>query len=155
MEELAYKLTAPSWPPQLGPIDQEAAARGKLIYMSHDPKRGCARCHDNYDDTKKDGNAIVNEYRLSSLEEVGTDPNEALNFTPSVQVNKGACQGNNGPTEWLGFDKAHETVIGQVSVDADVNVVSNPGTEINRVFNGGRGKPEWKVRAQCDGGPFN
>ena len=148
LEELAYQLKAPSWPSELGNIDPKAVASGKSIYMSHEPNRGCARCHDNYDDNVKDGNAVVNDYYLSSLEEVKTDPNEALNFAPAVQVNGDACNGDNGPASWLGFDKAHEAVIGQVRVDTNVNVVSNQNTKINGVFNGGRGKPEWKVRIE-------
>jgi Lipase (class 3)/RoxA-like, cytochrome c-like len=152
MEELAYQLKAPSWPSELGDIKDKKTtdliARGKSLYMSHEPNKGCARCHDNYDDKKKDGNVFVNDYYLSSLAEVGTDPNEAVNFAPSVKINDDACDGDNGPSRWYGFGEAHEKVIGGVRVDTNVEVVSNYKTQINGVFNGDRGKPEWKVRIE-------
>jgi hypothetical protein len=152
MEKLAYKIKAPAWPagPELLPaFDPKAAERGKVIYMGD---KGCARCHDNYP-TGKDGTADVNEYLLFSLNAIGTDPNEALNFAPSVKVRSDACHGNNGPLEWMAFDKAHETVLGSVRVETEVKEVGNQEAENqNGRYDGNRGKPKWIIQVNCGTG---
>jgi hypothetical protein len=146
MEKLAYKIKAPSWPVEIMPFDSKAAERGKGSYM--DRQNGCARCHDNYP-THKDGDATVNDYLLYSLNDVGTDPNEALNFAPSVQVHEDACRGNNGQMKWMDFGKAHETVLGHVRAQTEVRDLSDPDDRSKDGYNARRAKPHWIIRVHC------
>lgn len=88
---------------------------------------------------------MLNDYRLFSLNAVGTDPNEALNFTPSVMVNSAVCRGNDGDNEWKSFGEAHEILLAGVRVDTTVGTLS----DLNQPFNGGRAKPEWRITALC------
>lgn len=140
LEKLAGKLTAPTWPPELGPIDMEAATRGEKTYLKE-----CADCHDGYK-TAWQGSRELNNYNTYSINEVGTDENEALNFEHSVQVNKDLCNGNQGAMEWRDFAEAHEILLGGVRFDSSVDAVSTPGFRLNS----DRGKPRWKISVFCE-----
>jgi cytochrome c peroxidase len=79
LEWMAYNLTPPSWPEDLfGKIDADKANRGKALY-----ERECARCHDVYEKTK-DG---LNDYQLFTLDDIGTDRNQAENFHYPLTLN--------------------------------------------------------------------
>ena len=47
MEELAYKITPPTWPDSFPPIDAARAERGRALFYEH-----CAGCHETF---KTDG----------------------------------------------------------------------------------------------------
>ncbi len=65
-------LRSPLWPEEIiGQIDPEKAARGQLLYEEY-----CQSCHTVID--RKDWNRVVIAH-LSSLEDVGTDPQMAKN----------------------------------------------------------------------------
>jgi hypothetical protein len=71
IEEQLHKLTAPEWPDAFGKPDPAKVARGAIHY-----KALCAGCHD-----PKTVNAQgLVEFPLSTLEQAGTDPNDAKNF---------------------------------------------------------------------------
>lgn len=79
LEWMAYNITAPAWPEDLfGKINAERASRGKELY-----EQNCARCHDVYE-TAKDG---LHEYQLFTLDEIGTDRNQAENFHYPLTLN--------------------------------------------------------------------
>jgi Lipase (class 3)/RoxA-like, cytochrome c-like len=152
LERLASKLKAPEWPAEFGPIDKAQRDLGEKIYVgaktyeSRD-RGGCVNCHDNYRTEMVSGVAL-NEYRLSSLNEVGTDPNEALTFVPGVMVKPDICKGNKGESEFTEFTTAHEVLLGNVRYDIAVDNVS----DLRHYVNGGRAKPQWIARANCGSG---
>ncbi|MGH9873923.1 MAG: di-heme-cytochrome C peroxidase [Pyrinomonadaceae bacterium] len=82
LEELAYKIQPPPWPIDiLGPLDSAKVARGKTLYQQN-----CAACHEQFalappPDGMPAGSWVLNTYALN---EIGTDPNEALNFAAPV-----------------------------------------------------------------------
>jgi hypothetical protein len=80
MEQLTYKLRAPSWPAAFPAIDTAKAERGRQRYVEH-----CAGCHETW---QTDG--AMRTYQLFSLQEVGTDPNTALNYEKPVKLNDGS-----------------------------------------------------------------
>jgi mono/diheme cytochrome c family protein len=76
IEEQVQKLTPPAWPAQLfGTPDPEMAERGKKLFGEH-----CAGCHV---PTKLDDKGLV-IFNLSTLNDVGADPNDARNFDVPV-----------------------------------------------------------------------
>jgi hypothetical protein len=79
MEQLTYKLRPPPWPAAFPPIDQARAARGKARFVEY-----CAPCHQSYE---TDGAMRI--YKLFALQEVGTDPNTALNYEKPVKTADG------------------------------------------------------------------
>ncbi len=79
LEKLSQKIEAPKWPEDLfGPIDQQATARGRVIYQAL-----CAQCHDAVKRTEP-----LIDYELFGLADskvaenkrVDTDSNYAHNF---------------------------------------------------------------------------
>src|SRR6185436_3555230 len=70
LEQLAYRLTPPAWPPAFPPIDTARAAAGKALFVEH-----CVPCHQTYD---TDG--LMRTYKLFSFAETGTDPLAAIDF---------------------------------------------------------------------------
>ncbi len=79
LEWLAYKITPPAWPVELfGKIDETLAARGKPLY-----EQNCASCHDKWE-TTPDG---FRNFQLFSLQEIGTDKNQAENFHAPITLN--------------------------------------------------------------------
>ncbi len=83
LEKLSQKIESPKWPEEvLGPIDQQATARGRVTYQAL-----CARCHDA---VKHTGPLI--DYELFGLADsreptdkrVDTDSNYAHNFDVPV-----------------------------------------------------------------------
>jgi hypothetical protein len=89
IEDRLTSLRPPSWPEDvLGPIDQKKAAAGKLLFASH-----CAQCHQpcqksDFDvfvemplKRRQDGKNLAH-WRITQIpvEEIGTDPQAALNF---------------------------------------------------------------------------
>ena len=79
LENLAYRLEAPSWPSFLPPIDQAKAALGQQHFTKY-----CVGCHETW---TTDGQ--MREYKLFGLSEVGTDPMTALNYERPVQTATG------------------------------------------------------------------
>lgn len=72
LENHLQRLKSPVWPEQiLGTIDQEKAARGELVYAEY-----CQSCHEIIDRNNWDRIVIA---KMSSLENVGTDPTMASN----------------------------------------------------------------------------
>lgn len=84
LEELAYKIQPPDWPAAFGAIDADKAAKGKALYQQN-----CAACHEQFatsplPDNMGKGSWVLNTYPVA---EVGTDPNEAKNFSVPVTFN--------------------------------------------------------------------
>ncbi len=78
LEQLFQGLHAPSWPADvLGPIDATKKARGQTLYMA-----ACASCHDGPYMQSADGHDLYPQY---ALEDIGTDPNHAVNFDQPVK----------------------------------------------------------------------
>jgi cytochrome c5 len=84
MEDMTAKLSAPTWPEWIfGPIDQNKAAKGKELYAQY-----CSKCHSPQLEPAPlcgDQIAIRNKkryfmLRLFSVDEIGTDPLDAVNF---------------------------------------------------------------------------
>jgi hypothetical protein len=74
LELLTRKITPPSWPAAvLGAVDHARSERGKAIYEDR-----CVKCH-----AILQGSAKAPDI-LTPLEEIGTDPNRAINFTRPV-----------------------------------------------------------------------
>ncbi|MGH9346710.1 MAG: c-type cytochrome [Vicinamibacterales bacterium] len=69
LEQLARKIAPPRWEDAFGPIDAAAADRGSELF-----ERQCASCHV----TRGNGEPLL------KLEEIGTDPNRALNFAAPI-----------------------------------------------------------------------
>lgn len=72
LETLGNKTKPPKWEDIFGKVDSAKAEEGKKIYIDN-----CAKCHDKVQVDEKSGHKT---YNLYSPEEVGTDPNEAINF---------------------------------------------------------------------------
>ncbi len=79
MEQLTYKLEAPAWPAAFPAVDAEKAERGRQRFVQY-----CAPCHQTW---QSDGAMRV--YKLFALNEVGTDPNAALNYEKPVKTADG------------------------------------------------------------------
>lgn len=72
LEHHLQRLKSPKWPEEiLGAIDKTKAARGELIYEHY-----CLGCHEVIDRNNWDRVIIA---KMSGLEEIGTDPQMALN----------------------------------------------------------------------------
>ena len=109
MEKLAYKVQPPTWPEDLmGAIDKTKAAAGKSLYMEK-----CASCHDGYSDI--DNGGPRHDYLKFSLNEMKTDPSEAINTARNVTVNKNVCLPDQ-PVQnvEMGFAAAHQLFVGRV-----------------------------------------
>jgi hypothetical protein len=79
LEQLAYKLRSPAWPDGFPPIDRARAERGRARFVEY-----CAPCHQTW---TTDGPMRI--YKLFALNEVGTDPNAALNYEKLVKTADG------------------------------------------------------------------
>ena len=79
MEQLTYKLQAPEWPASFPAVDAARAERGRQRFVQY-----CAPCHQTW---QSDGAMRV--YKLFALNEVGTDPNAALNYEKPVKTADG------------------------------------------------------------------
>ncbi len=78
MEQIFQGLRAPVWPADVfGPIDATKKARGETVY-----KTACASCHDGPYMQSPDGHDVYPQY---GLDEIGTDPNHAMNFDQPVK----------------------------------------------------------------------
>jgi hypothetical protein len=99
MEQLTYKLRAPAWPEGFPAVDAARAERGRQRYVEY-----CAPCHETWE---SDGAMRI--YKLFSLNEVGTDPNTALNYEKPVKTTDGRV---------LPFPYAALTLIKQVKQQA-------------------------------------
>jgi hypothetical protein len=82
MEQLTYKLRPPSWPAAFPAVDAARAERGRARFVQY-----CAPCHETW---QQDGEMRV--YKLFALNEVGTDPNTALNYEKPVKTASGEIQ---------------------------------------------------------------
>ena len=101
MEDMAGKLVAPTWPEYIfGPIDRDKAAKGKVLYAQY-----CSKCHSPQLEPAPlcgDQIAIRNKkrffmLRLFSVDEVGTDPLDAMNFATRTADASAIGLGNNAP----------------------------------------------------------
>jgi len=81
LEKTLQKLQPPRWPEELlGPLDREKAARGAALYQQH-----CAECHESKPITPNESGGLqLLRINMYSLEEIGTDPNDAVNFNRRV-----------------------------------------------------------------------
>ena len=85
LESTLQTLEPPAWPEKvLGPIDQEKADRGRLLFAEH-----CVRCHGPFDvpgpirkfeDPSRPPADPLWKMTAVHLETIGTDPTAALNF---------------------------------------------------------------------------
>ncbi|WP_437497421.1 di-heme-cytochrome C peroxidase [Sorangium sp. So ce1099] len=77
LDQQVEKLRAPRWPEHLfGRIDQERAARGRLLYSAH-----CARCHEPELTPPNEHGKRFRRAMMSPLDEIGTDPTDAVSFS--------------------------------------------------------------------------
>ena len=82
LEELAHKIQPPAWPVDLlGPLDSARVTRGKALYQQE-----CAACHEQFALAPPPGGTPAGSWVLNTyaLDEIKTDPNEALNFAAPV-----------------------------------------------------------------------
>lgn len=74
LERAAHSLGAPAWPSDtLGAIDRSRVAQGEALYAQH-----CLSCH--------------SEETLTPVDEIGTDPQRAVNFANLAQDDKSYAQ---------------------------------------------------------------
>ena len=75
-ENLLKKLKAPPWPGEFfGAIDKDKAAKGEALY-----KDLCTRCHDIGMTEPNEFGKSFKDVKMVSLEEIGTDVTDALDF---------------------------------------------------------------------------
>ncbi len=115
-----YKLTSPQWPEEvLGSFDQALVQQGSKIY-----EQNCLSCHTLVDrsDAKRELVATV-----VPMEEVGTDPKAATNFTESMS--------KTGPLEGkkLGFIAGPK--FGETARTLDLVVNAMAGSLLNQPIN--------------------
>jgi hypothetical protein len=80
LEKTLQKLQPPRWPEQLmGAIDRDKAARGDALYRQH-----CAACHESAQMPPNESGVQLLRINMYPLEEIGTDPNDAVNFNRRV-----------------------------------------------------------------------
>ena len=101
MEDTAGKLVAPTWPEWIfGPIDRDKAAKGKVLYAQY-----CSKCHSPQLEPAPlcgDQIAIRNKkrffmLRLFPVDEMGTDPLDAVNFATRTADASAIGLGKNAP----------------------------------------------------------
>ena len=91
LERLIARLGTPHWPEALlGPIDQESAFRGQMLYtQSRNGEESCADCHGlpdsegQYPSTPPEENLFGVSFvktHMTPLDDIGTDPLTAKNF---------------------------------------------------------------------------
>lgn len=100
IEEQVHKLTAPAWPDFFGKADSAKAAKGRELY-----NQTCASCHS--PKTLNDKGLV--EFRLLTLDQAGTDPNDAKNFDRPVYLKDGSE---------LSFAKAIQQFLGDLQAEA-------------------------------------
>ena len=140
MEELGYKLTAPAWPEEvLGAIDRDLASRGEEVYKST-----CTQCHDNY--TISDDDLALADYHILSTTAVGTDPREADNVLPPVQLNVNVCKDvPEEAIEQMTFAQGHTLLLGAIR-DTFFRTNNIPADE-QAAWGGGRTRGDWRDSA--------
>jgi hypothetical protein len=80
LEKLLQKLQPPRWPEEvLGQIDRAKAASGGALYQQH-----CAACHESEAYTPPESGIQLLRINMYPLEQIGTDPNDAVNFNLRV-----------------------------------------------------------------------
>jgi mono/diheme cytochrome c family protein len=101
MEQTTQRFKPPVWPEKvLGPINQEAAARGEAIYQKQ-----CAYCHEPQkenqpqagDATATRNNKTYFVLRMFAADKIKTDPNDALNFAERTVDASSIQMGNTVP----------------------------------------------------------
>ena len=75
LEKTVAKLHSPLWPDSFPKIDQQLAQQGRALYQQH-----CSQCHVDIDRT--DPQRLI-KVRMSTLDEIGTDPLMAKNVLES------------------------------------------------------------------------
>jgi mono/diheme cytochrome c family protein len=81
IEEQVHKLTPPAWPEFFGKPDQAKVVKGRELYNQH-----CFGCHS---PKKLDEKGLV-VFPLFTVNQVGTDPNDAKNFDRPVYQKDGS-----------------------------------------------------------------
>jgi cytochrome c peroxidase len=132
LEQLAYKTRAPKWPEDvLGKIDQAKADRGEQIY-----KDNCTRCHDSGKPDAVDPNVI--NYTLIPLQVVGTDDNEAKNWTVPVTVDGKSVE----------FGAAQKVVLDAIFTKGKEKLKkTRPDLDVDKIDweSGRKNPPAWRV----------
>lgn len=140
LEQLAYKTRAPKWPEDiLGKIDQEKAARGKQIYEGagdYKQTANCTRCHDSGKPDPTDPSLI--NFTLIPLHVVGTDENEAKNWTVPVTVDG----------KQVDFGPAQQVVLNKIFERGKENLKkSRPDLDVDKIpwESGRKNPPSWRI----------
>ena len=80
LEKTLQKLQPPRWPEAvMGQIDRSKAATGETLYRQH-----CAACHESTSIPPNEFGVQLLRINMYSLEEIGTDQNDAVNFNRRV-----------------------------------------------------------------------
>ncbi|MEK6259996.1 MAG: di-heme-cytochrome C peroxidase [Planctomycetota bacterium] len=116
IEQQIPHIAAPEWPEEiLGKIDPAKRDHGYKIY-----KEKCADCHD---PSERDEKKLL-KFQLFTLEETGTDPADAQNFSKPVFQ----PDGQGGFTQ-LGFAKAIGGLLAQLQAKAKLKMIANDQKE--------------------------
>jgi mono/diheme cytochrome c family protein len=81
LETLVRQLKAPAWPKEFGKIDAEKSKQGRGLYVKY-----CAGCHEDH----KGEDPNFKGFGVYTLDEIGTDPERALNFARKLSDGKTA-----------------------------------------------------------------
>ena len=88
IETTLQKLTPPQWPRDIVPIDEDKAKKGKVLFDTI-----CAKCHGPHEAMKalkvyaspgRGPNDPLWDIRGVTIDKIGTDPTEAINFNSST-----------------------------------------------------------------------
>jgi len=128
LEQLAYRLRPPRWPAFLPRPFPPSVERGAALYHAH-----CASCHDA---ATADENGLL-DHRMVPLEEIGTDPNQALEFARLL-----APAGPKTP-DGVSFHGQLETVL--ASIEAAYFQRHGTPVAIQSQWQGGRRPVAWRA----------
>jgi hypothetical protein len=132
LEQLAYKTRVPKWPEDIfGKIDQAKADRGEQLYTAN-----CTRCHDSGKPDPIDPNVI--DYTIIPLQVVGTDDNEAKNWTVPVTVDGKSVE----------FGAAQKVVLDAIFAKGKEKLKkTRPDLDVDKIDweSGRKNPPAWRV----------
>lgn len=133
-EQLKY-VSPPDWPSELlGTPDTAKVEQGRVLYGEH-----CAKCHTPAG-LNADGLVLFN---LSTLEEVGTDPNDAVNFDVLVYREDGST---------VGFAEAIGTLLNELQKKAMDSMSAENKAMMNRL-EAKHSPAKWRDTMRATGGP--
>jgi mono/diheme cytochrome c family protein len=144
LEQLVRKLKSPKWPEAiLGRIDRTKAARGESIYAKQ-----CASCHE-----PKAGPDGLLDLEMVALDEIGTDPKQAVNWA-SRRIDLRGFPGADGKP--LGVISAPEfaKLVTQGVMDRNYAKMGTP-PEKQREMNGNNVENEWRAPLAYRARPLN